>query len=130
MVIIIINIYIYIYTHIFPPRLPAVPRTSAFPTRRSRTISQLRFSLLRFVDSNFPGKSPWAEEFHPFKASITLESNPPKSRILEQHRAQSRPSPYRSLSWGAFWTPCHKTRRTIMSLWFVLLCMIWVALLV
>ena len=41
-----------------------------------RPISLLRVSLLRFVDSNFPGDVPWTWEFHPlnlrFRLSQTL----------------------------------------------------------
>ena len=33
-----------------------------------RPSSLLGLSLLRFVDSNFPGISPWASEFHPSKS--------------------------------------------------------------
>ena len=52
------------------PRCTATP--SNYSSRRFslrglgvRPISLLRSSLLRFVDSQFPGKSLWAWEFHP-----------------------------------------------------------------
>ena len=34
---------------------------------RVRPISLLRLSLLRLLDSNFPGSPPWAWEFHPLR---------------------------------------------------------------
>ena len=46
--------------------------------------------ILKFVDSNFPGDSLWAWEFHPYDAydiKIMLESNPLKSRISVQRLA-------------------------------------------
>ena len=51
-------------------------------------ISLPRISLLRFIDSRFPGNSLWAWEFHPLKLRlIMLESNPLKSRIAVQRLA-------------------------------------------
>ena len=44
-----------------------------------RAIFLLRLSLLRFLDSNFPGYSLWTWEFHPLNIKIVLESNPRKS---------------------------------------------------
>ena len=32
-----------------------------------RPVSLLRLSLQRLLDSNFPGNSPWAWEFHPLR---------------------------------------------------------------
>ena len=37
-----------------------------------RPISLLRLSLLRLLDSNFPGNSPWAWEFHPLNSRLCL----------------------------------------------------------
>ena len=37
-----------------------------------RPISLLRIPLLRFVDSTFPGNSPWAWKFHPLKLRFCL----------------------------------------------------------
>ena len=37
-----------------------------------RPISPLRISLLRFIDSRFPGDSLWAWEFHPFNLRLCL----------------------------------------------------------
>ena len=36
--------------------------------RRSAQISLPRLGLLRLLDSNFPGNSPWAWEFHPLNS--------------------------------------------------------------
>ena len=61
-------------------------------TRRGaqgRPISLLRLSLLRLLDSNFPGNSLWAWEFPPLRIKITLKSNPLKSIILVRRSAVS-----------------------------------------
>ena len=42
------------------------------PLLSMRRISLLRLSLLRFVDSELPGHSLWAWEFHPLKINICL----------------------------------------------------------
>ena len=62
------NIYIYIYICSDPG-----------PQGRSglsavRPISLLRLSLPRFVDSNFPGNSLWAWEFHSSNLRFCLSS--------------------------------------------------------
>ena len=51
-----------------------------------RPISLLRFSQLRFIDSNFPGNTLWEREFHLLKLRFCL-NNPLKSRILVQRLA-------------------------------------------
>ena len=51
------------------------------------TILLLRSSLLRFVDSNLPGNSSWAWEFHPLGIKILFQSNPMKPRILVRRLA-------------------------------------------
>ena len=52
-----------------------------------RPISPLTFSLLRLIDSSFPGNSLWAWEFHPLKIKVVLESNPLKSIMLVRRLA-------------------------------------------
>ena len=48
-----------------------------------RPVSLLRLSLLRFVDSKFPGNEfPVGARITPLKLKLLLESNPLKSRIL------------------------------------------------
>ena len=39
---------------------------------RLRPISLLRISILRFVDSSFPGNSLWTREFHPLRLRFCL----------------------------------------------------------
>ena len=41
-----------------------------------RPISQLTLSLLRLLDSNFPGTPLWALEFHPLKLRLRLSQAP------------------------------------------------------
>ena len=55
-----------------------------------RPTSLLRLCQLRFVDSNFRGKSPMDMRCPPLKLEILLESNPLKSRILVRRLAASR----------------------------------------
>ena len=65
--------------------MPLPPRQSApceDPANAASPVSELRISKLRFLDSNFPGNSLWAWEFHPLEIQILLESEPLKSRIL------------------------------------------------
>ena len=52
-----------------------------------RPISLLRISLLRLLDSSFPGKFPIDMRIPPLSINILLESNPLKSRILIQRLA-------------------------------------------
>ena len=51
-------VYIYIYIYIYCAR-------GAAEVSRVRPLSLLIFVLLRFLDSNFPGDSLWAWQFHP-----------------------------------------------------------------
>ena len=60
---------------------------SAIAARHARPISLLRLSLLRLLDSDFPGNSLWAWEFQPFNIKILLESTPLRSTILVQRLA-------------------------------------------
>ena len=52
-----------------------------FPTGTGTPNSLLSLSLLRLLDSNFPGNSLWAWAFPPLNFKSRLESNPLKSRI-------------------------------------------------
>ena len=62
-------------------------RTSRASFRGLRTISLLRLSLLRFVDSNFPGNFPMDMRI-PFRnIKIMLESDPLKFKILVRRLA-------------------------------------------
>ena len=86
-----IYIYIYIctYTHIY-----VVASSQSTGARRCRVASKklgrrpapdlpIKISpLLRFVDSDFPGKFPMAMITPPLKVKILPESNPPKSKVL------------------------------------------------
>ena len=50
-----------------PPSAPADrPRLPSAPPRAlaSAPSASADISLLRFLDSNFPGNSPWTREFH------------------------------------------------------------------
>ena len=47
-----------------------------------RPISLLSLSLLRLLDSNFPGYALWDMIIPPLKFKIMIESNPLKSRFL------------------------------------------------
>ena len=57
---------------------------------RIRPILLLRFPLLRFVDSNFPGNLPMDTRIPRLKLKIMLEANPLKSRILVRRLAVMR----------------------------------------
>ena len=83
---------------VFRRRGLAVPAQKGWPSQVNarlkaslRPISQMILSLLGLLDSNFPGNSLWAWEFHPLKLKIPVESNPLKSRILVRRLAVSRP---------------------------------------
>ena len=60
---------------------------SASSKVRVRPASLLRLSLLRFVDSRFPGYSQKSLRIPPLKSKIVLESNPLRSRILVRRLA-------------------------------------------
>ena len=82
-------IYIYIYIYVHRERFMYLSTCDHWTseTRKAantllRPISLLTLSLLRLLDSNFPGNSLWAWEFHPLRIKIMLESNPLKSRML------------------------------------------------
>ena len=70
----------YIYTCIYTNSLrwSSVLYVSVFRSRRDfypvkrviRPIPLLTLSLLTLLDSNFPGSSLWAWEFHPFKLRL------------------------------------------------------------
>ena len=63
---IIHNIYIYIHTH------GKYMCIIACRGQQIRPITLLRFSLLRFLDSEFLGDSLWTGEFHPVKLRLCL----------------------------------------------------------
>ena len=74
-----ICVYIHLYIiHLSKPRLQAGDL---------RPISLLRSSLLRLLDSNFPGNSPMELGIPPLRVKITLESSPLKSRSLVRRLA-------------------------------------------
>ena len=58
---------------VWPP-LGACRATAAQPLPGPvvRPISLLTLPLLTLLDSNFPGNSPWAWEFHPLKIALCL----------------------------------------------------------
>ena len=71
-----IYIYIYTYIHITLSETPICQSLWDWGRGFLRPISLLTLSLLRLLDSNFPGSSLWSWEFPPLRINITLESNP------------------------------------------------------
>ena len=77
-------IYIYIYIYIYKSKGTAACPAGAtqwtgwrsIPPGAVRPISLLRFTLLGFVDSNFPGNPLWAWEFHPSILRLCLSQAP------------------------------------------------------
>ena len=76
--------HIYIYIYVLALRglrvqasreLPGASRELPRGLEESHPLKLalcLRQTLLRFVDSNFPGNSPWAWEFHPLNLRFCL----------------------------------------------------------
>ena len=54
----------------WPPRRPPAGAPRVPRGRDAATFLLLRSSLLRFVDSDFPGNPLWAWEFHPLKVRL------------------------------------------------------------
>ena len=72
-----ICIYIYIYIYIYnntrmSVRSQARVRWRAAPLPPGCPVSLLRLSLLRSLDSNFPGYSLWTCESHPLQLRLCL----------------------------------------------------------
>ena len=114
----IIHIHIYIYIYIYIDRERERERegplgaalicrmssnswrevcvTRRWKPRPSQTCSATpklpTLSLLRSVDSNFPGNPPSDMRIPPLDMNIMLKSKPPKSRILARRLAVLRPA--------------------------------------
>ena len=59
-----VYIYIYIYIYVYNYNSNYMYGRKSIDCMGVRPISLLRLSLLRLIDSNFPGDPPWAWEFH------------------------------------------------------------------